>query len=218
MSDDAQHDDDITPDRYADLASLSRSLTAEDRTLDEPPAGLWASIAAEVAALEQEPAAGAPSVVTDLGAVRAARSPARWFAVAAAVLAVVVAGVVLFIDRDDDTTTVAQVALVYDDGFDPRGAASQGEASLVRLDDGRYALDVDVSDLPATDGEFLELWVIDENVEGMVSLGPLDGDGRFVLPATVDPDQFPVVDISIEPVDGVPTHSGASILRGVLAT
>jgi anti-sigma-K factor RskA len=138
--------------------------------------------------------------------------------VAAAVLAVVVAGVVLLVDRGDDTTTVAQVALVYDEGFDPRGAASHGEASLVRLDDGRYALDVDVSDLPATDGDFLELWVIDENVEGMVSLGPLDGDGRFVLPATVDPDQFPVVDISIEPVDGVPTHSGASILRGVLAT
>jgi anti-sigma-K factor RskA len=211
MSDETTQDDDITPERYADLASLSRSLTTEDRTLDEPPAGLWAAIAAEVATLSDAP------VVTDLRAVRASRSPARWFAAAAAIVAVIAAGVVLLVDRGDDTTTVARVALV-NDGFDPRGASSQGEASLVRLDDGRYALDIDVSDLPPTDGEFLELWVIDENVEGMVSLGPLDGNGRFVLPTTVDPGQFPVVDISIEPADGVPTHSGASILRGVLST
>jgi hypothetical protein len=38
-----------------------------------------------------------------------------------------------------------------------------------------------------------------------------------VIPAGVGTDVFPIIDLSIEPVDGVPTHSGKSVLRGVLA-
>jgi hypothetical protein len=38
----------------------------------------------------------------------------------------------------------------------------------------------------------------------------------FVLPENLDVGEFPVVDVSNEPIDGDPTHSGDSIVRGVL--
>ena len=59
------------------------------------------------------------------------------------------------------------------------------------------------------------MWLIDSQVEGMISLGPFRGNGDYPIPSSVDPADFPIVDISIEPSDGVPTHSGVSILRGV---
>ena len=59
------------------------------------------------------------------------------------------------------------------------------------------------------------MWLIDSQVEGMISLGPFRGNGDYPIPSSVDPAKFPIVDISIEPSDGVPTHSGVSILRGV---
>jgi len=118
------------------------------------------------------------------------------------------------VSSEDEPTELAVVDL-SNEGLDPRGQSSHGSAKVIQLDDGSYALDVDVENLPSDADGFFELWVIDPNVEGMVSLGPLR-NGRVELPAGVDPQSFPIVDISIEPVDGVPTHSGDSILRGVI--
>jgi hypothetical protein len=52
----------------------------------------------------------------------------------------------------------------------------------------------------------------------MVSVGMLDSSegGTFQLPAGLDLNQFPVVDISLEHFDGDATHSADSILRGQL--
>ncbi|HEX5366505.1 MAG TPA: anti-sigma factor [Acidimicrobiales bacterium] len=61
------------------------------------------------------------------------------------------------------------------------------------------------------------MWLIDEDVRGMVSLGPSRPDGRYAVPSGVDAGRFPVVDVSLEPPDGDPTHSGTSVLRGTLA-
>ena len=66
------------------------------------------------------------------------------------------------------------------------------------------------------DDGYLELWLIDPSVTKMVSLGPLRPDGLYDLPPGVDPSAFPIVDISAEPVDGDPAHSGNSLLRGTL--
>jgi hypothetical protein len=49
-----------------------------------------------------------------------------------------------------------------------------------------------------------------------VSLGPLRPDGSYDLPPGLDPEQFPIVDVSVEPLDGDPAHSGDSRLRGQL--
>ena len=50
------------------------------------------------------------------------------------------------------------------------------------------------------------------------SLGALEGDERFVVPDGLAIDEFPLVDVSIEPIDGNPAHSSKSVLRGELET
>lgn len=91
----------------------------------------------------------------------------------------------------------------------------RGDATLAR---DRNGLSVDVSDLPANrDGSFYGVWLL--NTDGtMVSLGGFQVDGRghaeLDVPVPVDPSKYQFVDISLEPGDGNPRHSGDSILRG----
>ena len=87
-------------------------------------------------------------------------------------------------------------------------------------DGGALRVEVDEADLPSVEGAGadLELWLIDPDPDGvpedLVSLGPLDpvSPGPRTVPASIDPATFSVVDISVEPRDGDPTHSGRSIL------
>ena len=52
----------------------------------------------------------------------------------------------------------------------------------------------------------------------MVSLGTLaDGSGSFTVPEGIDTTQYRTVDISDEPPDGNPAHSGISLVRGTFA-
>ena len=146
-------------------------------------------------------------------------SPARWLlgaAAAAVAVVLVVVGVVASRDGDDEPIVVASARLepLPDQ---PTGDAIPVEARVVEGDDG-LELDLPLagSGLPAPDG-FYEVWLIDPNVEGMVSLGPARTDGRYAVPADVDVAAFPIVDVSVEPPDGLPTHSGVSVLRGTLA-
>jgi anti-sigma-K factor RskA len=74
-----------------------------------------------------------------------------------------------------------------------------------------------VTRLPAEPSSYIEVWLIDAQVKGMISLGPFHGNGNYVIPSGVDPSKYPIVDVSLEPSDGVPTHSGVSIVRGVPA-
>ena len=46
----------------------------------------------------------------------------------------------------------------------------------MRTGEGEFALDVQLDDLPEVDG-FLELWIIDTEVKGMYSLGPVTASG-----------------------------------------
>ena len=62
-----------------------------------------------------------------------------------------------------------------------------------------------------------EVWLITEDATEIISLGMLEGQtGEFVVPDAVDLREFVLVDVSDEPVDGDPTHSGDSIVRGAL--
>jgi anti-sigma-K factor RskA len=119
-----------------------------------------------------------------------------------------VAGTVLATSGNDDPSLVASTSL------EPLGAAGAGTAELVD-DDGDLRLRVETADIDPGDG-FLEVWVIDPEVSKLVSLGPLRPDGVYDLPAGLEPEQFPIVDVSLEPIDGDPTHSGDSLLRGQL--
>lgn len=150
----------------------------------------------------------------------------QWLPVAAAVAVAVVGGLVTWAFSDqfagdgtgNATTTldgdVVAVTEMTDEGL-PEGSspvANIGEARLVRSD-GRYYLDVDVDDLPSVDG-YYELWIRDPETDGVLSLGVLAGDGRYALPDRLDPADFPVVDVSVESIDGDPSHSARSVWRG----
>jgi anti-sigma-K factor RskA len=139
--------------------------------------------------------------------------PARWrLAAAAAVVLVVAAGAVAVAGQDSGPDVLASAVL------EPLvDATGPGEAELVSSD-GTTRLDLSLSaaGLPDPDG-YYEVWLIDRDVRGMVSLGPVRDDGTYDVPADVDVTQFPIVDVSAEPADGNPTHSGSSVLRGTLA-
>jgi len=67
------------------------------------------------------------------------------------------------------------------------------------------------------DGELREVWLLNPDATGLVSLGLLDGSsGRFVVPAGIDLGEYPLVDVSVESADGNPGHSGISVVRGEL--
>ena len=172
-------------------------------------------------ALARARAAGDPGLPTDAGAWRR-----QWLPVAAAVAVAVVGGLVTWafsdqitddgdeasnVDRADEEV-VAVVELV-NDGL-PVPAPRPGEARLLRSGD-RYVLDLDVPDLPETEG-YYEVWIADPDLNRMFSLGVVVGDGRHDLPGNLDPGDYPVVDVSVEAVDGEPAHSGRSIWRGQL--
>lgn len=72
---------------------------------------------------------------------------------------------------------------------------------------------------PSSANDFYEAWMMDPK-KGLISIGTFrvgaDGKGEFDLPAPVAGEEFPVIDISIEPLDGKPAHSQKSVLRGTL--
>lgn len=94
------------------------------------------------------------------------------------------------------------------------GWSVTGTAEVLNVDGGRE-LRVELPDDGASG--YREVWLISEDLERLVSLGVLTDDaGAFTIPPGLDLGEFAVVDISDEPLDGDPSHSGVSIVRGVL--
>jgi hypothetical protein len=112
-------------------------------------------------------------------------------------------------------TPVGQVALArFGDGPAPPTASAL--ASMYTASDGK-TMKVAVKNLPVPPhGSFYELWAIGKDGK-MVSLGnvPVDanGSGTTEVPVPVSLRRYPILDISLEPADGEPTHSGHSVLR-----
>jgi hypothetical protein len=161
-------------------------------------------------------AAGTGPAGADLAPVVPLRRRRTAWVAAAAAAGLVVGGVggALWMDRvraDEQDTVVAEV------GLDPLpGWSASGDAFVEQSSDGTRTLVVSL-DGEVADGGFREVWLIDRDVTRLVSLGVLDGaDGRFTIPAGLDLAEFPVVDVSEEPFDGDPAHSGDSIIRGIL--
>lgn len=211
----------------AELSALSTVVTiARDGgplELAEPSPAVWDRIRTELdladaAAPESgTPAAddteGAPVVSLAEHRERRAR-PATWLLAAAGIGGIVVGGLgAAALVTSSESASTATVAASVDLAPLPTWDAS-GSAELAVTDDGQQVLTVSVDAESGADG-YREVWLIDSNVEGMVSLGILDGStGEFVVPDGVDVSEYPIVDISQEPFDGDPTHSGDSIVRG----
>ncbi len=138
---------------------------------------------------------------------------------AAAVLAMVLATGAALIVRSTDASDVVAQADISNDEL-PVPLDGSGTALLRQQGDDLF-LELELPDLGAAGAEEIyEVWMIDSGIEGMISLGGLgaadDDTVRIDLPDNIDHTRFPIVDISVEPLDGDPTHSGQSVLRGVL--
>ena len=156
--------------------------------------------------------------VTDISAARSRSSRGRRglaLLVAAAVALVLGVGLGLGLDRflgpRQTTLWTAELQAL------PEFAGSSGEALVQQDADGNRTLVIELDSPEPVDGS-REVWLIDSDVTKMRSLGYLIGDsGRFNIPADLDPQQFPVVDVSKEPpADADVRHSGTSIVRGTL--
>lgn len=182
------------------LAAL-RDLQPDDGHLVAPPPEVWAKIDAAVSATESrrpDPAA--------------ATSRRRWWLGAAAALVVVGVGGAALLWRDDAEVVLATTELTSD-GLDGAPPGLRGQADVVESSAGEV-IRVDVGDARPASGEFLEVWLIKADVSGMVSLGTVRPDGTYEFPQGLSLADYPIVDVSTEPYDGDPKHSGASLLRG----
>lgn len=183
-----------------------------------PPARVRAQVLAEVRAGDQP----VTLAVHDDPAPR--RGIPLWLAAVAAVLALL-AGVGLGRWGADGTeapeaepppaetgTVVAAATLTALDSD-----ADRGTASAVQSED-TFTIRVSATELGDEPGVH-EVWLI--NVDGvrMISIGLLaSGDeGEFAVPMELVDRGYRIVDISVEPDDGDPTHSGVSLARGELA-
>ncbi|KQO96756.1 hypothetical protein ASF30_16815 [Leifsonia sp. Leaf264] len=222
----------------AELADLRRTVSlarsSRDVELLTPPRQVWENISAELglsaaapstsptstsaSASNPDVAPSAPAATRRASAsVTDRRRPstrvARWWPYAAAALVVGilagVAGAVLWPGPSADV--IAEAALDPFPTWDASGTAQLEKA-------GQSGTRDLVVDLDAPTGSALrEVWLMDPATNGLVSLGQLSGSsGRFTVPNSIDVEQFSVVDISEEPADGNPAHSGDSIVRGQL--
>ncbi|MFS0732716.1 anti-sigma factor [Microbacterium sp. 1P10UB] len=138
---------------------------------------------------------------------------AQWILAAAVVLVLGVGAGTWAVVRQLAPTPVAQAAL---DAFPDHPGAS-GTAVVDRDSDGADTVTVTLN-APNDPNGYREVWLITADATALVSLGVLDGDeGTFTIPSGVDLNRYVLVDISDEPVDGDPTHSGDSIVRGQLS-
>ena len=188
------------PDDDLNRLRALRPADAEAVQWEQPPAALWNRIAEE-AGVSQRPVVLAEPL---------RRRFVPFSLAAAAVIVLMVAAVVVFSGGSDGDTVVAAAQL------DRLAGNGSGSAELVNHK-GHMQLHLHTTDLDP-DGGYIEVWMIDPTVTKMVSLGPLRADGSYDLPDTMDPSEFPIVDISAEPNDGNPAHSGTSLLRGELTS
>lgn len=193
-----------------DIIEMVRAIEPHDRERINPPTQVWDNLLAEVEVERASAESQARRAST-----RSNFSPRVMLAAAAAVVLIV--GVALGLNMasstpDPEGLEVAAAAMT-DEGL-PVATTAVADARIVCIDT-ECAVEIDLTAVPnAGDGD-LELWVINGDVSDMHSLGLITESGSYELPDGVTAEDFPIVDISIEPRDGVAAHSGQSVLRGI---
>lgn len=228
------------PECALELSELRRTVLVGKSTvgmggLEAPPERVWDRIAAEIAApalpvdktgtpvadapVGAEPAAvvaAAPGADQTRAASRRRGSGPRLsrlmlaLAASAAVVLAVVGTWALI-----RPAAVVEVASANLAAF-PDHPGAEGSAVVVEGEGGEKVVRVELEDDEAGNG-YREVWLITADATAIVSLGILEGsEGEFAVPEDVDIRDYVLVDISQEPEDGDPTHSGDSIVRGEL--
>ncbi|WP_169581084.1 MULTISPECIES: anti-sigma factor [Microbacterium] len=220
-----------------DLAELEHTVAVGKSTvslgdLEAPPERVWDRILHEVRgggeavaelapddaadSATRTPAATAPVAAgtqTDASSRRRPRPLLRTLLTLAAGMAVIFVGFGAWnLLRPPESIEIASATLA---AF-PEHPGAEGQAFVTEDPDGERTVTVRLDASEEGDG-FREVWLITADATAIVSLGELEGDeGTFVVPDDVDLRDYVLVDISQEPLDGDPTHSGDSIVRGEL--
>lgn len=187
-------------DCAAELAALSTTVATAraegDTVLAPAPEAVWRRISAELALAEPHPEP-----------VARRRLPTRWLAAAAAVAALAVVPVGRLTGGAEPVAALQPVAATG--SVAPVAPEAGGSVRLAG-----DALELRTEGLPAPDG-YYEVWLLDPGSGRMVALGALGADGAadLALPPGVAVADYPAVDVSVEPDDGDPAHSGVSALR-----
>lgn len=143
--------------------------------------------------------------------------PLAWVAGAAAAGILLGAAGGRLLGAEDPAPAPITVASTSLDTLDTGQA--KGSADIVRLD-GQLDLAVRTDPIDARDG-YLEVWLINKDLERMVSIGVLRPDApeqTFAIDQALIDQGYVIVDISREGFDAAPQHSGDSVVRGTLAT
>ncbi|WP_426225843.1 anti-sigma factor domain-containing protein [Pseudarthrobacter sp. DSP2-3-2b1] len=221
----------------ADYAALRRAVNAVKTTPDAsslaaPGPHVWAGIHRELGlspSLQEDPLAtlqgkaaateqgSPPAKPQSLDEARVARRrksawwqrPGTWLAAAAATV-VVATATVWTLNQAPEPLAQAELAPLAQ-------FSATGSAKVVRANDGSRTLEVKLSKDEAQG--YQEVWLIAPDLSRLVSLGVMNSDtGTFEVPSGLELTDFPIVDVSDEPVDGNPAHSSVSIVRGTLNT
>jgi len=184
---------------FGEVAAILRRGPS-DVVYETPPDTMWAAIEAGLSE------GGGGAEVVDLAARRRARL--RIASAVAGIAAVLLVGVPLALSlQDSSSETVELAALPGYEGFG-------GRAEL----DGRDLV-VDLTGAEPKEGEFYEVWLLEirgGELQDLVALGTIDASGHYKISQSVDLSRFNTVDVSVEPDDGDPAHSGKSVVRGEL--
>jgi anti-sigma-K factor RskA len=227
----------MTDRELQEWEQLSRSITEADRARHAPPPMVWENIAATIAAdaVSENPAPSSmsttipardeivpPEDIIDLSAAREGRAPAaqrqrrRYLVLAGAASVLVFLLGLSFLTGDTDEEPVLFAAEVSNATLPE---PFEGTASAVIAGPDATVLEINFSGALPSD-EPVELWLIKDDLSDMRSLGIVNAEAESWIgdwPTDLDPAEYSLVDLSIEPNDGDPTHSGRSILRGQLA-
>lgn len=222
------------------LRSTQRVLAALQDPIDveEPPAGLWDRIAAELPADPDDrvvalPAAedrperdsGADTPEGDSAAAPVAqlqprqnRRGAPWWGVLAAAAAgalIGAAAIAGILSQDEEETPVAG-APVGGATLEPVEADDfSGQAQMVALEDGSMELTLEITSAPDPADGYFEVWLRDEDASRLISLGAVTADSTTLqVPAGIELSDYPVVDVSHEHFDGDPNHGGVTLAAG----
>lgn len=189
-------DEAFADDEAADTRDAAPSFVVrDDVTAPVPP--------------DHAPTAAGEADVIDLADRRRPSSTLGWVVSVAAAVVVAVAGAWTVL-----TPTTETVATYAMDTLDER-ATTPVHGAIVRRADATV-VEVDLSGLPERGNDsFYELWFLDLDDEQIISLGRVHPSTTSVtVPGDLDPTRFPLLDVSVEPDDGVAAHSGDSVLRG----
>jgi Anti-sigma-K factor rskA len=215
-------------------AGIHRELGLSESVQEDPLARAGQATAVPRAAAERQATAGRgapagseeaaggqataePVSLQDRAGTRPARRrttawwqrPGTWMAAAAAAV-LVTAGAVWSLNQAARPLAEADLAPLAQ-------FSAAGSAKVVETADGSRALEIRLSKDEAKG--YQEVWLIAPDLSRLVSLGVMNSEsGTFQLPAGLELSEYPIVDVSDEPVDGNPAHSSVSIARGTLNT